>query len=217
MDLTQRKLSRAEWDSIEVPVNTKERDILRLICDGFSDINITKNTSQSMIKFIKIDPSVEMDEYLYQKYFEPIIQDILEKYPVISWQPKNYKQLKKMKSIDMLRIQNMDTNIQTNKEIVYEFVVLELCKNMAKYYSKKKSKYAFYLYTLVQLKKANIENVNPLLMDFVYNIVDYVSEQTNLTNIVKEATLFIEQNKNIMEYENKTLFPHQKQLFSQPL
>lgn len=214
MDLTQRKLSRAEWDSIEVPVNTKERDILRLICDGFTDINITKNTSQSMSKFIKIDPSVEMDEYLYQKYFEPIIQDILGKYPIISWQPKNYKQLKKMKSIDMLRIQNMDTNIQINKEIVYEFVVLELCKNMAKYYSKKKSKYAFYLYTLVQLKKANIEHVNPLLMDFVYNIVECVSEQTNLTNIVKEATLFIEQNKNIMEYENKTLFPHQKQLFS---
>jgi ATP/maltotriose-dependent transcriptional regulator MalT len=41
MDLTQSKLTRTEWDSIEIPVSENEREILSLIMEGFSNINIS--------------------------------------------------------------------------------------------------------------------------------------------------------------------------------
>ena len=36
MDLKQRKLSKSEWDSIEIPVSSNENEILQLIT---SDVN----------------------------------------------------------------------------------------------------------------------------------------------------------------------------------
>ena len=40
MDLTQTKLSRTEWNGIEIPVSMREKEILRLIIQGFDDVNI---------------------------------------------------------------------------------------------------------------------------------------------------------------------------------
>ena len=40
MDLTQRKLNKSEWDSIEIPVSQSEQKILKLIIEGFNDVNI---------------------------------------------------------------------------------------------------------------------------------------------------------------------------------
>ena len=48
MDLNQRKLNKSEWDSIEVPVSEAEKTILKLIINGFSDVNITINNCNSI-------------------------------------------------------------------------------------------------------------------------------------------------------------------------
>ena len=218
MDLTQRKLTRSEWDSIELPVAPNEKMILSLICDGFSNINIKKNSTASMFSFIKIDFTREMEGFLYDKYFKPVIQDILKKYPVITWTPvdggASSMKSGQLKKIDMLRIQNVDANIQTSKEIVYEFILLEHAKNLAKYLTKNKAKYAFYLYTLIHMRKASISNVNAIVQSFVNSLIEYANAKTDLTHIVKEAVHFIEQNKYITTYEDNALYVHQKQLFS---
>ena len=119
-----------------------------------------------------------------------------------------------MKSIDVLRVQNLESNIESNKKHVFEFVALEFCCNLCKYLSKKKAKYAFYLYTLIQLAKASIYNVNKHVLDFIQKVISEANSKTDLSVIIKEAYSFIEQNKTLLEYEDKTLFPHQKQLFS---
>ena len=49
MDLTQRKLNKSEWDSIEVPVSQSEQKILKLIIAGFGDVNIKINEQKSII------------------------------------------------------------------------------------------------------------------------------------------------------------------------
>ena len=47
MDLTQRKLSKSEWNSIEMPVSKDEEAILKLITSGFADVNIRTNNTNS--------------------------------------------------------------------------------------------------------------------------------------------------------------------------
>jgi hypothetical protein len=59
MDLTQNKLTRTEWDSIEVPVSDSEKDILRMIIDGFTNQDIVKNKTMSLFSFTKIEYSKE--------------------------------------------------------------------------------------------------------------------------------------------------------------
>ena len=52
MDLAQRKLSKEEWDSLEVPINGKELQILRMIKEGFDNVNFSSNDTQTLFNFI---------------------------------------------------------------------------------------------------------------------------------------------------------------------
>ena len=82
MDLTQQKLTKSEWEYLEVPVNIKEKKILELIYKGFDNINYTYNESKSLLGFMKIneDSDENFDLYLYENYFKKIIIKIIEKY-----------------------------------------------------------------------------------------------------------------------------------------
>ena len=68
MDLQQRKLNKIEWDSIEIPVSIEEKNILKLIQNGFHSVNIRMNNSNSLFAFLKIEHSEKMEDYLYNKY-----------------------------------------------------------------------------------------------------------------------------------------------------
>ena len=54
MDLKQRKLSRAEWESIEIPVSKTENEILQLITSGFSNVHLKINKTDSMLNSLLI-------------------------------------------------------------------------------------------------------------------------------------------------------------------
>ena len=72
MDLTQRKLNKSEWDSIEVPVSTDEKTILQLIINSYNDVNNKKNNYISIISFLKIDYNEKMEDYLFNTYLKEI-------------------------------------------------------------------------------------------------------------------------------------------------
>ena len=52
MDLKQRKLSKSEWDSIEIPVSKSENEILRLITNGFSNVQLKVNKTDSIFTYL---------------------------------------------------------------------------------------------------------------------------------------------------------------------
>ena len=46
MDFDQNKLTKAEWESIEIPSIESEKKILHLISKGFNNLNIKENNTQ---------------------------------------------------------------------------------------------------------------------------------------------------------------------------
>ena len=54
MDLRQQKLTKSEWEYLEVPVPEKEKKVLQLIHNGWDNINHTSNESKSLLGFMKI-------------------------------------------------------------------------------------------------------------------------------------------------------------------
>jgi hypothetical protein len=225
MDLHQTKLTRTEWDSIEVPVSDSEKEILNMILEGFKNPSITKNKTMSLFSFTKIEQTPENEVYLYNKYFAPIVDRIIRKYgeSLAITAPtggggggggSGGGHLKKMKSIDLARVQNLEATIDIHRKNIFEFLVLEFCLELAKNLSKGNSKYAYYLYTLIQLSKASIRAIHPYITLFMTQLTDLANAKTELANIVERAFVFIEQNPYLLEYEDKTLFPHQKELFA---
>ena len=80
MDLQQSKLTKAEWNSIEIPVSVEELNVLNLIRNGANNVNIVLNKTPSFISKIKITPSNDIQGHLFKRYFKDQILHICSKY-----------------------------------------------------------------------------------------------------------------------------------------
>ena len=140
MDFTQKKLTRAEWESIEIPIAPNEKEIVEMICRGYHSLTIRENSHTSLFSLIKIPPTKEMEYALYQKYFQPWISLL---FPHFSTSPcpcdphhdlNNILEIGKstqsvtLKSADKIRMQHLDDTIQQNRAHIFEYTLLELCQ-----------------------------------------------------------------------------------------
>ena len=218
MDVTkQTKLSKAEWESVEIPVPDEEKRVLRLIIDGYATVNIKQNDNKSLFSCVKIEKSDVMETYFYTTFFRHLVLDaakLVKGGGEIAEFDKTVKEVnvKKLKTADTIRIKNISSNIDPE---IMEFVFLRFVKEMLSlFYVKKDSYYAFFLYTLIQLRNITVKNLNKHVMDFVDVCVRTVNSETTLSNIITNAYEFIEKNKNLFRYGDMTLYDHQKRLFN---
>lgn len=215
MDLKQTKLTKTEWNNTEVPVSSDEMRILQLIKDGFNDVNVKSNVNQSMFQTVKIDVTPENEAYLYRQYFEKDIKSAIKKYsdkridyvPVLA-------SVKQPKKVDVIRLQNMDATIDTKREHIFEYVLIDLAHDILKSIAKQTSKYALYLYTAIQLKKCAIPHVNKYVTEYVDMVIRLANDMTSIASVIHRAYEFIEKNPTLLKYEDASLFQHQKQLFT---
>jgi hypothetical protein len=218
--LTQTKLSRAEWKSIEEPISKEEKAVVSIIKSGYNEINIKTNSTLTIITFCKMEQSPEFDLYLYQRFLKPEIHKMIETYgnknKILSEFIVKENSIKKIKSVDLLRIKNLESNITENRIKIFEFILLDFFKNILKniHKNKEKSNHIFYLYTIIQWKKNSIKHINEHILKLWDIIILYGKENTKIENILPNADEFIEKNKNILQYEDMSLFSHQKELFS---
>ena len=135
MDFSQNKLSKHEWESLEKPVLESEKTILKLIIDGFANPSICKNDNSSLFQFLKTEQSEEIEYHLYKQYFFDIIKKYIEKYTeknnkelrdLLTETLHQGKELKSIRSGDTIRLQNLQTSIDSNREKIFEFFLIEL-------------------------------------------------------------------------------------------
>jgi hypothetical protein len=218
MDLDQQKLSKSEWNNIEVPVSEMEQNILRLIVDGYHDVNLRKNDTTSLLAYMKIEHTVAIEQELYKKYFEPKIVGLKQKYMKpeiikVSVEKKKKKSIP-LKGKDLIRINSLDGKIDQQRSRIFEFTLIEFCEEILKSIYSKTPKYAFYLYTLIQLKKATVPLLNCYVVEFMESVIHYTKDNLNIMDVMSQAYSFIEKNPYLLKYEDKSLFDHQKRLFS---
>lgn len=209
--LKQCKLSKKEWESLEIPLPEKEKRVMNLIHEGYGNTSIVKNYTINMMAFTKLPVSTEMFYFIYLKYFKSIIEPLQTKYNLVSI--TDTKTIKKLKSADSIRVQHVDQSIQTNIETIFEFVCLNYCKKILKNVSKNIDG-SVYLYTLIQWTKSTIENSNPYVMEFIHQTIQYGSNHISKIKIVRNSTNIIEKNPNLYAYEDMVLYPHQKEIFT---
>jgi len=108
--MEQSKLTREEWNSIELPVSPEERDIFKFIRESFHDTQHQLPRCISAYTYLKIPPSKELDLHLAYLYFKTPHLPPLEKV--------------KLKKGDQIRI-------QSGKKLpsdIYEMILLNMCE-----------------------------------------------------------------------------------------
>ena len=216
MDLKQRKLNKAEWNSIEVPVSESEKDILNLIIQGYHDVNIRINNNNSIFNFLKIEYNEKMEDYIYIKYFSEQCNIIQSNMTKIN---NNYKKIDvntnvKINSADKIRFERNDDKT-LKKQDIYENVLLKHAEEFLRYKLKNdKKQIMFHYYTLFKLLKNNIKKVNRHILTICNNIMKLFEDDIDISSIIENADEIIEKNKNLLKYSDLVLYEHQKEIFT---
>jgi hypothetical protein len=253
MDLTQVKLTKAEWTGIEVPVTDNEKMILQVIMDGYSNCNIKYNNNKSLLQIMKMtNDGNEIHAYFFKEYFikeiDATIDHIHQKGKPTSshnkksssskkstttsnlltpeetamcvlleeWKKNNTNDstIKKMKKADIIRIEHLNDQILVQRPYIFEYVLMEFCHNIIISLIQGTNEYGFYLYTLLQLRKNSIVHINTFVSQYVNFVIEMATQKTDISAVFSQSFEFIEKNKYLLQYEDISLFSHQKQLFS---
>jgi ATP-dependent 26S proteasome regulatory subunit len=221
MDLNQRKLIKSEWDSIEIPLSKSETDILKLIIAGYHDVNIKINSNDSLFKFLKIEYSSKMEDYIYNKYLSEDVEKLIELYKQNNTINQNINKFKnvvsndvQIKSVDKIRLEkNNIENLKKNN--TYEFVLLENVQNCLLSIKDKDNKNLILNYfTLYKLLKNNIIKINRHIINFCEFIIQDLDNNINIMNVIENSVDLIEKNTDLLKYSDMTLYEHQKEIFT---
>ena len=212
MNLTQQKLTKSEWEFLELPVNKKELYILKFIHNSFKNTSTTENPNHSLIQYLKINVEDYEDfhKYFYNKYYEEPIHKIIKENRLKYKLRINIKKLS-IKKANKIRIRKINTNEIVKQSNIFENVLMEQLTNYFK--TNNHSKKCYYYYSLLQLSKRRVRLVNYLLLKFVNYVLDTFKHQIDLVNLIKHSHRYIEENRLFTEYNDVSLFSHQKQMF----
>jgi len=219
MDLTQRKLTKSEWNSIEIPVSSDEKRIIELIKDGYTNVNIVRNYTQTLLKYMKIAHNEQIDNYTYVQFIQKYLAALVKKYSIKNV-PTITSNSDKMKKADIIRMSNTERQINDNKENMFEFVLLDLLDNCFKCRANKAkgsinhTKWLYYYYTLAILIKYNVELFNITLKGILQSILGALESEVDIKVLLSIAQDSIEKNDYLLKYADESLYDHQKKLFS---
>ena len=80
MNLSQRKLNKSEWNSVEIPVSYNEKNIINMIINGFHNPNLSYNPTKTIRNHLKIENDEMIEIYIYNSYLYKKIVQLNEKY-----------------------------------------------------------------------------------------------------------------------------------------
>lgn len=217
MDFVQTKLSKSEWETLEIPLPEEEQTILSMIYNAYNNTNYSYNSHQSMMSVMKLqdDDKHTIMNSLFHTYFYPTLKSYTEKYH-IHYSFQSTKKETKLKKVDAMKIELMNKKLKENQtnQSMYEYVLMDVLEQCLKCYSSMDTKMNYYYYTLTHLIKMNILSINVFLLEYIHFILDYLKPHISTQSILYNANEWIEKNEYLHKYSDITLYDHQKELFS---
>jgi len=212
MDLTQRKLNKSEWESIEVPVCNEEQEILKLIINGTSNVNIKYNKSISLISFLKVENNLEMEDFIFNKYFDARIKKIIKNYKSFAVMLNiNVNSKPKIKKADVIRLEQNDVS---KIPLIYETILIDTIEKLLKCKEKNKNEWLLHYFTLFKLNKNNVTNINKHITLIITKILTNFEDDIDMITMIENSVDYIEKNEYLLKHSDIMLYEHQKEIFT---
>ena len=226
--LIQVKLTGEEWNGVEIMEPEDEMRILKLIIDGFHDVNMVFNLHLSLISRLKITHTPEMEDYLFDEYFKKRVDRVLSVGGFHS-RSKPFeitgKSKKVMKKVDLMRIQNMNTTFGGSGD-TYDHHIMNTIEVMIEVKNGVAAtvpgtttafgpnEWMKHYYTLKLMLQKSVAGINSHIIDFANYIITEFKDEVEIAGFLRNAYRFIEQNENVFKYADFQLYEHQKELFT---
>jgi hypothetical protein len=226
MDLNQRKLDKSEWESIEIPVIVAEKEILKLMIDGYHDVNIKYNNNQSLFTYLKIEYNSAIEDYLYNKYLSIAIDEIKkthldylkkcfpenDKFNIFKTTVSNNPIIKKADSIRIDK--NTIEKVSNSSSNVFEYLLIQHIDSILKNKKNNKKNWTIHYFTLYKLNYIYVLHINTHIKKIVNNLLSIFEDELNMTDFIKNSVEFIEKNSILLKNADIQLYDHQKMLYT---
>ena len=229
--LIQVKLTGEEWNGVEIMEPEDEMRILKLIIDGFHDVNMVFNMHQSLISRLKITHTPEMEDHLFDEYFKKRVERVISVGGLHNRTKRfeiTVKSKKVMKKVDLMRIHNMNTTFGGSGD-TYDHHIMNTIEAMMEVknvvaaaaaaaalgtVATGPNEWMKHYYTLKLMLQKSVTGINSHIIDFANYIIAEFKGEVDITGFLRSAYRFIEQNANVFKYADFQLYEHQKQLFT---
>ena len=215
MDLNQRKLTGNEWNSIEKPISEDELRIVNMIKDAWNDVTLKRNNTMSLLQYLKVNNTPEIDQYVFVKY----LQDTLKK--SIKYSKKNpiaYDNVSEPKKAvskrDIIRFKNTDSTLELYKNSLYEFILIDILKQTVKKREKNVTSWTVGYYTLHVMTTYSVSSCNATLFAKIREILAVLEPETSIKDLIYCGQELIEKNPFLLKYADEELYEHQKRLLT---
>lgn len=213
MDFSQDKLTKKEWDAAEVPVSEKEMIILKLITDGYANVNIKLNDCNSIFTYLKIEYSEVLDNFIYSKFLKPKINEIAQKYNASFIKIEISSKSIAIKTADKIRMEKT-TYEKLVLANVYELVLIEHIEHLLRFKHTHNSKWIFHYFTLFKLVRNSVPLINSSIRTISNSILSKFEDEIDMKHIIANSSEYIERNAQLLKYADMELYDHQKQIIT---
>lgn len=230
--LIQVKLTGEEWNGVEIMEPEEEMRILKLIIEGFNDVNHVFNPHLSLMTRLKITATPEMEDYIFDEYFRKRVECAIARLDTMTTSTDggsssgfkiNAKSKKTLKKVDLMRIQNMNTTFGGSGD-TYDHHIMETIEAMITVKTAPgvtgaatttaANEWMKHYYTLKLMLQKSVIGINTHIIEFATYVISLFSGDVNVIGFLRNAYRFIEQNEAVFKYADFQLYEHQKQLFT---
>jgi len=211
----QSKLTRREWEGLEVPLPPEELAIMKMIVAGWHDPTICTNPRQSLLSVTKLGSLSAANDILYDRYLrgrvEALANEIGLSAPVIGGANKKGKKGGgvKLTAADTIRLANTSADVLQSRPDIWEATLLMFAAAIMHDWSN-----AVGYYTLARALEAQVDGTNPYVLEFVREVLEKCKRSVKVDAMVAKIEDASELNPVLQSFANRRLYKHQKDLFA---
>ncbi len=223
MDLTQSKLTRNEWEAIEVPVTPDELRVGQLLLDGATDPLVKRNRATSLGSFLQIAKTPATSEFFWTKYILPELSagknGCSKSAPIVHGIGVTTKECRApaLGGADRIRLRNADRTLScpSKRSKIFEFILVDLVKEVchARVHGGPGDWLAPY-YALRSIRTRSVRGVHNKLIDEINALVSRLDPEVDIRHLVLHSSSCIERNNALLLHADDQLFDHQRRLLS---
>ena len=211
----QSKLTRREWEGLEIPLPPEELAIMKMIVAGWHDPEICINQRQSLLSVTKLGSLSSAHNILYDRYLKVQVERLAEEagVPPPAMGTKNGKRGMnkgvKLTAADSIRLANTSADVLKTRSDIWEATLLMFAATVVRNWSG-----VIGYYTLARALEARVAGTNPYVIEFVRAVLEKSKREVKVDAMVEKIEEASELNPVLQTFANRRLYKHQKDLFA---
>lgn len=210
--LQQSKLTRGEWNGIEVPLPDTERRILNMIARCADDVNARACLCPSLLTYARIEESQSAHEHLYCHFLH---EKLTAAFALNGWSrdTQDAKSTRSLKKADIIRIGNTTKQLGDGDKGIVEFIIIDALVALSRSDANTGPWYRA-LYGLNVILDRGVPRLNTTLVRDVGVFLGSMDTTVDIDRAFTLASTFLLDNVYTERVRMLGLHDHQKELFT---